>query len=96
LDTGERRPAGNDRPLLEHQGVYRLAGILTVRRREKRFGRNSLNKQNMESFVMKKKPASFYYQDGKLYISRAFERKMFFVLTLVMMLLGLFTKISLL
>lgn len=45
---------------------------------------------------MKKKPASFYYQDGKLYISQVFERKMFFVLTLVMMLLGLCTKISLL
>ena len=50
----------------------------------------------MEKFAMKEKPARFCCKDGKLYFSKALERKLFFVLTLAMMLLGLLTKIGLL
>jgi hypothetical protein len=44
---------------------------------------------------MQEKKAPVYYRDGKLYITKVFERKLFFVLTLVMMIWGVFIKIGL-
>jgi hypothetical protein len=49
----------------------------------------------MRKSAMKEKKAPVYYHDGKLYITRGFERKLFFVLTVVMMIWGVFTKIGL-
>ena len=45
---------------------------------------------------MKEKKALIYYRDGKLYITKLFERTLFFVLTVVMMIWGLSIKIGLL
>ena len=44
---------------------------------------------------MKGKKATVYIRDGKLYITKAFERKLFFVLTLMMMIWGVFIKLGL-
>jgi hypothetical protein len=49
----------------------------------------------MREFVMKDKKVPVYYRDGKLYINKAFERKLFFGLTLIMMIWGGFIKIGL-
>ena len=43
---------------------------------------------------MKEKKASVYRKGGKLYITRTFERKLFFGLTVIMMIWGVFIKIG--
>ena len=40
-------------------------------------------------------PVGLHYSDGKLYITKVFERKLFFGLTVMMMLWGLSIKIGL-
>ena len=35
------------------------------------------------------------YKNGKIYFSRAMERKFFFILTVIMLLMGLFAKVGL-
>jgi hypothetical protein len=49
----------------------------------------------MRQSAMKEKKESVYYRDGKIYISRGFERRLFFVLTVMMMIWGVFIKIGL-
>jgi hypothetical protein len=49
----------------------------------------------MRKLTMKEKKAPVYCRDGKLYITKAFERKLFFGLTVMMMLWGLSIKIGL-
>lgn len=44
---------------------------------------------------MQEKKGPVYWCDGKLYITRAFERKLFFVLTCMMIGWGVFIKIGL-
>lgn len=48
-----------------------------------------------EANVGKKEP-SVYYRGGRIYLTRTFERKLFFVMTLAAMLWGALTKIGLL
>jgi hypothetical protein len=43
----------------------------------------------------KEKKAPVVYRDGRIYLTREFERKLFFVLTVIMMLWGALTKIGL-
>ncbi len=35
---------------------------------------------------------SFFYKNGKMYFSKKTERKIFFLLTIVMLILGIFAK----
>jgi hypothetical protein len=49
----------------------------------------------MRNSAMKEKTAPVYYRDGKIYITKGFERKLFFVLTVMMMIWGVFAKIGL-
>lgn len=42
-----------------------------------------------------KKVGALTYEDGKIYFSKATERKVFFVLTLLMLVLGIFSKLGL-
>ena len=49
----------------------------------------------MEASSPKEKKAPVVYRNGRLYFTKEFERKLFFVLTVIMMLWGALAKIGL-
>ena len=49
----------------------------------------------MDSKEMERSPKKIQYRDGKFYFSRRAERKFYFILTLLMMVLGLLAKTGL-
>ena len=85
---GQHCSAFDNGSLLGFQRIHRITRVLKKRQRRIIVGKDR------RGFIIEQKKG-ILYKNGKMYFTREMERKFYFILTILMLLLGLLAKTGL-